>query len=289
MNILTFDLEDWFHILDHESTALPSQWTGFENRLEKNTEKILALLDEKEQHATWFCLGWVAAKYPSLIRKIAEKHHIACHSQNHELLFRNSKEHAKNDIESSVKMLEDIIGKKVDTYRAPGFSVTEQTPWIFELLISLGIRTDCSVFPVSRNHGGFSSFPISSPCRVSTVLGNIYELPVSTGTFFGQKIVFSGGGYFRLFPYNTIKSMIKKSDYMMTYFHPRDFDPGQPVLKSLTLKRRFMSYTGLKSSFGKLNHLLDDFKFINVNDAIHTISWDKTPLIDVNSLISMQG
>jgi polysaccharide deacetylase family protein (PEP-CTERM system associated) len=284
MNILTFDLEDWFHILDHQAVASPSTWDGMESRIERNSDRILMLLEAKNTRSTWFCLGWIAKKYPSLIKKISEKHDLACHSMEHKLLFMQSKEDVRKDILQNVHLLEDLSGKKVNAYRAPGFSFTAETQWLPALLAEAGIVYDCSIFPAKRNHGGYAGFPSSKPCRISSGNHIIKEFPMTTYSLVGRDLVFSGGGYFRFLPYYIIDSLMKKSDYVMTYFHPRDFDSGQPVIKSLPLKRKFMSYVGLKNSFVKFNHLLNDHTFMSLEEAGNSIDWNSTPLIKFDNI-----
>ena len=281
MNILTFDLEDWFHILDHPETDSPLTWERMESRIERNTERILSVLEEKNLKATWFCLGWVAKKYPALIKKISLKHDIACHSTDHQLLFQMNPGEVRKNVLNNIHLLEDLSSKKISAYRAPGFSFTAKTKWLVHILAEAGIIYDCSIFPLKRNHGGYDAFPTAKPCRICYDGVEIKEFPMNKSTLMGKEFVFSGGGYFRLLPYKAISYMMKKSDYVMTYFHPRDFDPEQPVLESLSWKRKFMLYTGLKKSFFKLNRLLNDYKFITVEEAANCISWNETSLINL--------
>ncbi|MEO8088347.1 MAG: DUF3473 domain-containing protein, partial [Bacteroidota bacterium] len=180
----------------------------------------------------------------------------------------------KEDLSACIRLLEDISGQKIKTYRAPGFSVSEKTKWVFEIMTECGIENDCSVFPVARNHGGYQKFPVTGPCNVSVNGRILKEFPVSTSSFGPGKYVFSGGGYFRLLPYSFIKSQMKKADYVMTYFHPRDFDPAQPLISTLPLKRKFMSYIGLGRSKEKFTRLLIDFRFVNVREAVDQIDWN---------------
>lgn len=279
MNILTFDLEDWFHILDYNETSHPSHWITFESRIENNTNRILDLLDKHNQKATFFCLGWIAQKYPQLIQKIATKHEIACHSMNHQLIPSQSKEQFIDDLKLSLSILENIIGRKVTIYRAPGFSLDKENLYVFKELSKLNITVDCSIFPAKRNHGGIERFPFKSPCRIIGEDFDILEFPINTISFFSKQIIFSGGGYFRLLPYFFIKSRMKNANYVMTYFHPRDFDPRQPMLKGLPLKRKFMSYVGLSSSFRKLDFMLRDFDFVTVGEAAASLSLEKLPVV----------
>ena len=279
MNILTFDLEDWFHILDFKDTAHPAQWVNFESRVEANSERILEILHEKNLTATFFCLGWIAEKYPALVKKISEKHEIASHSMNHQLLYLQSRSEFKEDLRKSIDILENVTGKKVIAYRAPGFSLSRIHGFVLEELLSVGIKIDCSVFPAARNHGGIPDFPLQKPCLLVGSGFEIVEFPINTRNFINQEIVFTGGGYFRFLPYSMIRKWMKDTDYVMTYFHPRDFDPGQPRLDNLSLKRKFMSYAGLGSSQKKLERLLTDFKFINLEQAYKSLNIETLPIV----------
>lgn len=282
MKILTIDLEDWFHILAHDATASPSHWENFESRVERNSDWILEQLSKYNQPATFFSLGWIAQKYPALIRKIsAEGYEIACHSMNHQLVYEQTHEQFRSDLTQSIDILQQLTGKKIKSYRAPGFSISEKTKWIFEILVEAGIENDCSIFPAERNHGGFGNFPSAEPCLLSLNGKTLRAFPMSLGAVLRKRIVFSGGGYFRLLPYSMIKRMMKSSGYVMTYFHPRDFDAGQPMIESLPLKRKFMSYVGLRSSGAKFIELLNDFKFTNVEKAVLQIDWNAVKKVDI--------
>jgi polysaccharide deacetylase family protein (PEP-CTERM system associated) len=250
-------------------------WEKFESRVEANTDWLLQQLSHFNQPATFFCLGWIAKKYPVLIKKISDAgYEIACHSMNHQLVYEQTSSEFKKDLLECIDLLQQITGKKVVTYRAPGFSISEKTNWVFEILHAAGIENDCSVFPAARNHGGYKNFGASTPCLISLNGITVREFPISLATFAGKKFVYSGGGYFRLLPYYFIRSFMKKSEYVMTYFHPRDFDSHQPVIASLHLKRKFMSYTGLRSSRAKFVKLMDEFEFISVEMAASKVDWN---------------
>ncbi len=275
MNILTFDVEEWFHILDNDSTKTEKEWSNYEDRLHMNMERIFDLLERKNQKATFFCLGWVGRRFPDIIKQISDNgYEVATHSDLHQLVYEQDRKTFKSDLEKSIKSLEDIIGKKIITYRAPGFSIKEENKWVFEDLIELGIEIDCSIFPAKRSHGGFESYGHAEPSIININGLQLKEFPMNLFEFSNKKIVFSGGGYFRLLPYWMIKHMMKRSDYVMTYFHPRDFDPDQPVIEELSRFRKFKSYYGLGSSFNKLAHLIDDFDFIDIHTANSLVNWD---------------
>ena len=282
MRILTFDLEEWFHILAHNATAFPHQWDNFESRIQRNTDILLEVLNSHNQHTTFFCLGWIAKKYPEIIRQIKSRgHEIACHGMNHQLVYQQTPKEFKQDLQDSLKLLEDVSGNKIETYRAAGFSITSQTKWAFEVLAECGIKIDCSIFPEARNHGGYKDFPVSKPCIIQTNGVAIKEFPLNPFRFGAMKIVFSGGGYFRMLPYSLVKTMMNKSDYVMTYFHLRDFDSEQPMIASLPAHRKFMSYIGLKNALSKFERLLDGFSFNTVAEAQEKVDWNSVSKVQL--------
>jgi len=276
MNILTFDVEEWFHILDNDSTKTEKEWNNFPSRIHQNMDRIFNMLEKSNQKASFFVLGWIAEKYPEVVRSITDKgYEIGSHTSYHQLVYEQTPKTFHVDIERSIKTLEDISGKKVTMFRAPGFSITESTKWAFETLIDLGIEIDSSIFPANRAHGGFSSYGEAKPSIISMGGVEIKEFPINTAKYMGKDIVFSGGGYFRIAPYRVIKKWTEKSDYIMTYFHPRDFDPNQPLIKDLSISRRFKSYVGLKSCESKLLKWMDQYDFVDINDATQSINWNE--------------
>ncbi len=272
MNFITFDIEDWFHILDHPVSAKPSTWVRFESRIDYGVGLILSLMDKYDLKGTFFCLGWIAEKYPNIIKRIDEAgHHIGTHSYYHQLVYKQSEDEYREDLSDSIKILSDLTGKKIDAYRAPGFSIKNSNLWAFDVMAEEGIKFDSSVFPATRAHGGLPKFTTNQPCKIITKKGyEIIELPINTTSLLGQKFVFSGGGYFRLLPQFFLKELFKSQDYNMTYFHPRDFDTGQPKLPGLSAYRLFKSYYGIKNTLTKLDNM---FRLINFQriDKILTV------------------
>lgn len=282
MNVLTFDIEEWFHILDNDSTRTESEWSHYERRLDANMDRIFGFLNERHLKATFFCLGWVAREFPHVIKSIVEQgHELATHSDLHQLAYEQTPEEFRADLELSIKSLEDVSGTKIRAYRAPGFSLREENKWVFEELIRAGIEVDCSVFPAARSHGGFAAFGSETPSLVKTASGLIREFPINTEKILGRSIIFSGGGYFRLFPSRLLHRFTQKSDYVMTYFHPRDFDPEQPMISELSIARKFKSYYGLKHAQSKLEGLLDVYEFISLGNAEQMIDWNEVPVIEL--------
>ena len=284
MNILTFDLEDWFHILDHKSTRSDIHWIKYESRLKQNTDRIIGFLQEKNLSATFFCLGWIAEKHPDIIKTIDSLgYEIGVHSYSHQLIYEQTRDEFRNDTERSIKTIEDIIGKKVISYRAPGFSLMHDTTWALQILAKNGIEIDCSIFPAKRGHGGFPEFQINKPCLIEMNGIKLKEFPLNTFNFLGKNLVFSGGGYFRLLPYSVIRNLTKKNDYIMTYFHPRDFDPEQPLIKDLPLSRKFKSYYGLKTSYNKLERWSQEFSFVDLKEADRLTDWTKIGIMKLET------
>ena len=265
MKFLTFDIEDWFHILDHPATGDPATWDTFESRIDHGVGLILDLLDKHELKGTFFCLGWIAEKHPHIIKRIDKAgHHIGTHSYYHKLAYEQTEKEYRTDLSDSIKVITDLTGREIDAYRAPGFSIKESNLWAFDVMAEEGIKYDSSVFPANRAHGGLPQFTTDQPCKIITKKGYvIIELPMNTASLFGQKFVFSGGGYFRVLPKWYLKKLFKTQDYVMTYFHPRDFDTGQPMIPGLSAIRKFKSYYGIASCQNKLTNIINS---VNISD-----------------------
>lgn len=282
MNVLTFDVEEWFHLLDFDATRTEAEWGNYEVRIHDNVERIFRILDDTNTKATFFIIGWVAKTYPDLIKKIADKYQIGCHTMNHQLVWQQTPAEFRADVEAGVKMLEDITGKKVECFRAPGFSIRESEGWAFEILADLGIKYDCSVFPAAHAHGGLPSYPQAAPGIIEYNGIQMKEFPVGFKTIAGKHIIFSGGGYFRLCPYFLLKKWSKESsDYLMAYIHPRDLDAGQPMLEGLPIPRKFKSYVGLVGAEKKLRHWLKDMEFMDIESASRLIDWSTVPVVKI--------
>lgn len=280
MNILTFDVEEWFHLLDNDSTRSEEQWKNYEVRIHENMERIFNILDDTNTKATFFIIGWIAKTYPELVKQIAEKYEIGSHTMNHQLVWQQSPTEFREDVDSSIKFLQDLTGKPVKYFRAPGFSIRASESWAFEILHDLGIEVDCSVFPAHHAHGGFPSYGKAEPAIIEVNGNRIKEFPISCREMGGSHIIYQGGGYFRLFPYTLIKRWAKHDkDYLLSYIHPRDLDAGQPVVPGLSAARRFKSYVGLAGAEKKLRHFLKDFPFTDIATANSSINWDKARTI----------
>ncbi len=281
MRILTFDLEDWFHLLEFPGTESIDPWSSFEARIEHGTDLILETLDRHGVRATFFCLGWIAERHPAVIRRIdAAGHEFGTHGHGHRLIRDLTPETFEADLVRSLAGIEQALGRKVRHYRAPGFSITPATTWALPVLLEHGIEVDSSIFPTWRAHGGYPA-AIGEPCWLAWSGGRIRELPLAVGRVGGVKVPFSGGGYFRLMPYEVSRRMIRQSPYVMTYFHPRDFDADQPRMPGLGAVRRFRAYVGLGSALEKLRRLLTDFEWVDVETAVRRVDWDAAPAFAV--------
>ena len=275
MNILTFDIEEWFHLLDHPGTRSESDWAKFPVRIHENMERIMGMLAQNKQSATFFCLGWVARKYPEIIRQISDAgYEIATHSDLHQLAYQQNRTQFSEDLSRSIQSLESLTGKKIRAYRAPGFSLKEENKWVFEELLKNGIEVDCSIFPAKRAHGGFANFGEQEPCWVEMDGVRLKEFPINVSSLGSFPLIFSGGGYFRLLPTWALDQLWRNQAYVMTYFHPRDFDAGQPMIEDLSFVRKFKSYYGLASAMGKLEYLIQKYPFIDLATAESHVDWD---------------
>lgn len=279
MRILTFDIEEWFHLLENESTGDESRWGSFPVRIHDNVDRLLEILSDTDTKATFFILGWIAEQYPEVVARIAERYEIGSHTMNHELVWARDRAAFRNDVERSVKLLEDVSGRRVKYFRAPGFSIRESEPWAFEVLHECGIEIDCSVFPARHAHGGIEHYGEAGPSIVEHNGIRIKELPVGFHEVLGKNIIYSGGGYFRLLPYRLIRRWTCRDDYVMSYIHPRDLDPGQPRLEGLSAARRFKAYVGIHGAERKLRRWLTDFEFTDIASADSRIKWDEVPLV----------
>ncbi len=282
MNVLTFDIEEWFHLLDNESTRTEAQWKNYEVRIYENMERIFRVLEQTNTKATFFVIGWIAKTYPDIVKRIAEKYEVGSHTMNHQLVWQQSPAEFREDVSASIKLLEDITGKPVNAFRAPGFSIRESEGWAFEILSELGITTDCSVFPAHHAHGGMPSYTKAVPSLIEYKGLHMKEFPVSIKEVAGKHLIFSGGGYFRLFPYQLVKHWaLQHPEYLLSYIHPRDLDAGQPMVKELNAVRRFKSYYGLAGAENKLKRFLTDFDFVDVQTADKLVDWKSAPIVKI--------
>ncbi|MBN8988835.1 MAG: polysaccharide deacetylase family protein [Rhizobiales bacterium] len=290
MHILTFDVEDWFHLLEHDETANELQWHAYESRVARNAAIILECLAEADVKATFFCLGWIARTHPDVIRSIhAAGHEIGSHSNSHRLVHQLTPQLFKEDLVASISSLQDITGSKIRYYRSPGFSITHESAWAFSILAECGIEIDSSVFVSRRAHGGFPAFSARKPVVVECAGATLKEFPVVPADVGKFDLNFAGGGYFRLMPYALVRQLMARSEYVMTYFHPRDFDASQPTVPKLSPYRVFKSYVGLQSSLLRFKRLIRDFAFVDIAAADSMIDWTNQPSLKLNAQLAQTG
>lgn len=263
-NIFTVDVEEWFHILDSPATPEINQWGELPLRAEHSLHKLLDLLAETENKATFFWLGWMAEKMPQLVRKCQDLgHEIASHGYGHVLAYQVGPQKFKNDINKGKNILEHITGTTISGFRAPGFGIVEKSQWAFDVIKEVGFLYDSSVFPANRGHGGLEHSVIG-PHILSTKFGPLPEIPISVVKILGQRVGLFGGGYLRLAPIKMIQFGIRKlrktEHPLLIYVHPREIDPEHPRLP-LTPIRKFKCYINLSSTFPKLKLLCQAYSF----------------------------
>jgi len=286
MNILTFDIEEWFFEKEHNG--------GREFRyrqLDEIIAKVLDALDENDIKATFFCLGKLAIDFPSVVKDIANRgHEVGCHSNDHIWLTKMTEKQLMNDTSNAIKALEDVVGQKVVSYRAPAFTITAENLWAINVLSECGIENDASIFPASRAFGGFKSFPQDSPCTISHGGSQLREFPISLTKVMGKTTAYSGGGYFRILPYWFVSKTMLRRDYNICYFHLNDLLNQKIPLKGKaeyekfykepgTLKNRLVRYVktniGNGDSFPKFCRLLSEQPFVSIGQACKEIDWNK--------------
>jgi polysaccharide deacetylase family protein (PEP-CTERM system associated) len=260
--IFSVDVEDWFHILALPTTPDLAQWDGLQSRVEPSFRRLLDLFSEHGVTVTCFFLGWVAERFPALVREAAANgHEVASHGYAHVLAYQQTPSEFYTDVRRTKDFLEGITGRAVLGYRAPGFSVTKDTPWFFAKLAEAGYRYDSSVFPAPRQHGGMAA-PLG-PYVLDTPSGPIIEVPVTVARVLGRPLCFFGGGYLRLFPYALTQRMgrnvLREGRPVVFYVHPREIDPSHPRLP-MGPARRFKSYVNLRTTEPKVRRILRDFR-----------------------------
>ena len=264
-NALSVDVEDWFQVGAFEGVIDKGSWDGLIHRVERNTEAVMALFAEANVNATFFTLGWVANRYPALIRRIAEAgHEVASHGWDHERVFRMTPEQFEGDLKHARAAIEDAAGQAVTGYRAPSFSIDMRTPWAHAILADAGYRYSSSVAPVIPDHYGWPDAPRFAfrPLTDSALI----ELPVTTVALRGRNFAAGGGGFFRLFPYDLSRWAIRRVNGRehrpaIFYFHPWEIDPAQPRVRNAPIKSRLRHYMNLENMAPKLKKLLKDFSW----------------------------
>lgn len=271
-NALSVDVEDWFQVGAFETVIDRKDWDSLECRVERNTDAVMALFDEAGVKATFFTLGWVAERYPALIRRIVDAgHEIASHGYGHERVFTFTPEQFAADIERTRKLLEDASGQKVTGYRAPSFSIDQRTPWAHEVLAEQGYAYSSSVAPVKHDHYGWADAPRFAFHPVAG--SDFLEIPVTTAQLGPKRLAAGGGGFFRLLPYAFSRWAIRQvnDDFQrpaVIYFHPWEIDPDQPRVSNAPIKSKLRHYTKLDVMADKLRRLPKDFQWERLDSIV---------------------
>lgn len=263
VNALTIDVEDYFQVSAMAPYIARSEWDRCECRVERNVDRILALLAERGIHATFFTLGWIAERYPALVRRIvAQGHELASHGYGHQRVTDLDEAAFRDDVIRSKALLEDLAGVPVLGYRAPSFSIGASNLWALDVLEQAGYCYSSSIYPVQHDHYGMPD----APRFAYRPRAGLLEVPPTTLRVFNRNLPSSGGGYFRLFPYALSRWMLQSvnqrdGESAIFYFHPWEIDPDQPRVAGIDLKTRFRHYVNLQRNEAKLCRLLDDLRW----------------------------
>jgi len=267
INALTIDVEDYFQVSAFDGHVRREAWEKMPSRIERNVEQLLQLLDDRRARATFFTLGWIAERHPSLVRRIVgQGHELASHGYGHRRASDLDHTAFSHDIRHAKSLLEDIAGTAVIGYRAPSFSIGKSNLWAFDCIAAAGYRYSSSIYPVQHDHYGMPDAP-RFPYRVRD---GLMEIPVTTTRLFGRNLPAGGGGYFRLAPYHVSRWAIARVNRQeqrpaIFYFHPWELDPEQPRFRGVSAKTRFRHYLNLHRTKARLTRLLTDFEWDRVD------------------------
>ena len=267
-NALTIDVEDYFQVSAFAPYIPRDHWEQRDCRVECNVDRILQMLEDHETRATFFTLGWIAKRYPQLVRRIVEQgHELASHGYGHERACDLTEAAFFSDIDSARKILEDISGRAVTGYRAPSFSIGEKNLWAFDCLERAGYRYSSSIYPIRHDHYGMPD----APRFAHRVRGGLLEVPVTTARFFNRNWPASGGGYFRLMPYALSSWLLRQVNQndgqpVVFYFHPWEIDIDQPRIEGINARTRFRHYVNLHRTEARIRQLLKEFSWAQMDD-----------------------
>lgn len=269
---MTVDVEDYFQVSAFDETVPRAHWETLESRVCRNTDRLLALFEAAQVRGTFFILGWVAERFPALVRRIAEQgHEIGSHGYGHRLVYSQTPEEFREDIRRSRAVIADAASTSIHGYRAPSFSITVRSLWALDILREEGFAYDASIFPIHHDRYGIPSSPRQFH-ELETSAGKIWECPGSTVRVGGTNLPVAGGGYFRLLPYAWTRwgiSRVNSREQLpaIFYLHPWEIDPDQPRLRASRLSR-LRHYRNLRKTEGRLKRLLSDFRFAPLVDVL---------------------
>lgn len=272
VNAMTVDVEDYFQVSAFERHVDRRDWPNYESRVCANTERLLDLFERTAVRATFFTLGWVADRFPRLVRAIvANGHELASHGYAHRLTYDLDRGSFREDIRRARASLECAAGIRVVGYRAPSYSIVERTLWALDVLVEEGYEYDASIYPIRHDRYGMPGWH-RHVHRVERARGGIWEVPGSTVQVLGANLPIGGGGYFRLLPYRWTRRGIRhvndvEGQPAIFYLHPWEIDPGQPRLRASALSR-FRHYRNLHKTYGRLEQLLAEFRFAPVSEIL---------------------
>lgn len=261
-NALTIDVEDYFQVSAFAPHIPRSEWVSRECHIERNVDSILDMLDQHGVKATFFTLGWIAERYPGVVRRIvAGGHELASHGYGHERASQQTEKAFYSDVNLAKLILEDIGGESIKGYRAPSFSIGRDNLWAFDCLERAGYRYSSSIYPIRHDHYGMPEAP-----RSAHSIGSLLEVPASTLRLFNRNWPASGGGYFRLMPYGFSRWMLRRINHVdkmpaVFYFHPWEIDGDQPRINGIGAKTKFRHYVNIGRMESRLHRLLADFRW----------------------------
>lgn len=277
VNAFSIDVEDYFQVSALAPAVPRDTWSQREYRAERNTDRVLQLLDEAGVKGTFFVLGWIAERSPQLVRRIAAAgHEVASHGLSHQLIYHQSRDEFRRETAYSKNLLEDTIGAPVLGYRAASFSITQESLWALDVLIDLGFKYDSSIFPIRHDRYGIPDAPLVPGTLSAPSKRTLVEFPMSTASILGMKLPVSGGGYFRIFPYAVTRYGLRQINGsrrapFVFYMHPWEIDPGQPRIEVSSWLSRFRHYTNLDRCEERLKRLLREFAFAPVRDVLASL------------------
>jgi len=269
-NAMTIDVEDYFQVSAFEPYIKKADWDKQECRVEVNTNRLLDLLSDNSINATFFTLGWVAERYPQLIKRmINDGHELASHGYDHVRVTQQTPEQFREDVIKTKNILEDISGVEIKGYRAASYSIKKENLWALDVLHETGHKYSSSIYPVKHDLYGIPD----APRYKYYPRGNdgILEIPITTLKFAGKNWPCGGGGFFRLYPYGLSRWALsqvndKDKESGMFYFHPWEIDPGQPKQYKISMKTKFRHYLNLDKMFDRLEYLMRDFQWGRMDD-----------------------